>query len=150
MAPLRPEEITLPARFLSLTAHLATVLTVFFDIDNVVSRMLQVDPNTSTNQSQIKEWNNTKKTLQGLIYGSYACFGIEYVTLFLGISMFFPAVMSFNVLLHFTGFILTCLFIDDAWNLDSFIAFFAIFVAFPTVIELLTFVFVTKFSFLKF
>ncbi len=55
-------QITLPARFLSLTAHLATVLTVFFDIDNVVSRMLQVDPNTSTNQSQIKEWNSTKKT----------------------------------------------------------------------------------------
>lgn len=37
------------------------------------------------------------------------CFGIEYITLFLGVSMFFHRIMALNILSHFVGMILVIL-----------------------------------------
>ena len=51
--------------------------------------------------------------LAGICYGAIACFAIEYICLFMGVSIFFPAAMSINVLCHFVGTILTVLLYVD-------------------------------------
>jgi hypothetical protein len=51
--------------------------------------------------------------VQALCYAAFGCFGIEYISLFLGISMFVPSVMGFNVLLHFAGAVLVGLLYTD-------------------------------------
>lgn len=38
----------------------------------------------------------------------------------------------------------------QSWSFDTLVGFFAAFVALPALLELLTFVFVTRFSFLKY
>ncbi|GLC34842.1 hypothetical protein PLESTB_001170100 [Pleodorina starrii] len=142
MAPFRPEEVTLPSRFLCKTAHLVAIVTVLFDVEAVVGN-LQIassDPLFDTRKQQIT----------GLCYAAIGCFAVDYVSLFLGISMFFPAVMSLNILAHFVGTILVVLFYTDNWSFDSFVAFFAVFNVLPMLLEVFTLVFVTRFSFLKY
>lgn len=79
-----------------------------------------------------------------------ACFAVEYSTLFLGVSIFMRGLNCFYVLLHFAGAILTALFYMRAWPLDSIIAFFALFSALPAALELFVFLFVTRFSMMKY
>ena len=152
------------------------------------------------------------RRISGLSYASLACFGIEYITLFLGISMFFHRVMSINILCHFAGLILVILFYNSVscrphaealrrtlqqlgsasmdgnalhagrslgclaaalnwsgapighqlmicfcvawrlqnWSVDSYIAFFVVFSAFPAMLEVVTVIFAMRFSFLKY
>ncbi|KXZ53237.1 hypothetical protein GPECTOR_7g1131 [Gonium pectorale] len=150
MVRFRPEEVTLPARFLCKTAHLVAVLTVLFDVEAVVSQMYQIDPATTTNRADLKLFSDRKRGVQGICYGAIACFGVEYIGLFLGISMFFPTAMALNILAHFAGTVLVALLYSDNWSYEAFAAFFAIFNIAPTVLELLMLVFVTRFSFLKY
>ncbi|PNH12981.1 Transmembrane protein 107 [Tetrabaena socialis] len=150
MAPFRPEEVTLPTRFLCTTAHLIAVLTVFFDVEAFVSQAEQIDPATSTNHADLELFDNRKKQVSGICYAAFACFGIDYIALFLGISMFFPPMMAFNIICHFGGTVLTVLLYTDGWSFASFVAFFIIFNALPAVVELFMLVFVTRFSFFKF
>lgn len=151
MAPLRPEEVTLPARFLCKTAHLVAVLTILFDTGNVAMNMEQIDPKgVDTSRSDLNLYNDRKNQLAGICYGAIACFAIEYICLFMGVSIFFPAAMSINVLCHFVGTILTVLLYVDSWAFEAFVAFFVIFNAVPAILELLTFLFITRFSFLKY
>ncbi|EFJ42494.1 hypothetical protein VOLCADRAFT_97338 [Volvox carteri f. nagariensis] len=95
-------------------------------------------------------FDTRKKQITGLCYAAIGCFAVDYVSLFLGISMFFPVVMGLNILAHFVGTILVVLFYTDNWNYDSFAAFFAIFNVLPMILELFILVFVTRFSFLKY
>ncbi|KAG2486512.1 hypothetical protein HYH03_014814 [Edaphochlamys debaryana] len=149
MAPFRPEEVTLPARFIVMTCHLISVLMVLFDVDYLVSEMLGFNADTGPPSNE-QAFNDKKQVVEGLCYGAIACFGIEYIGLFLGISMFFPQIMSLYVILHFLGAILVGLFRVDNWDVGALAAFFACFNALPTIIEICMLVFVVKFSFLKF
>mmetsp|Transcript_35506 Transcript_35506/g.78776 ORF Transcript_35506/g.78776 Transcript_35506/m.78776 type:complete len:152 (+) Transcript_35506:211-666(+) len=151
MGYIRAEEVTIPLRFLVLTAHFISILTIVFDLDAVVSGMTQVNPfNDKTSQAAKDEFDGVKKTVAGLTYAGLACFGVEYITLFLGVTIFFRPLMVTNIVAHFVGLILTILFYVDNWNLDSYIAFFTVFEACPMVLELLTLFFISKFSFVKY
>jgi hypothetical protein len=51
--------------------------------------------------------------VQGLSYAALACFGIEYITLFMGVSIFLRPLNLLNILAHGVGLILTILLYVD-------------------------------------
>eukprot|EP00877_Chromochloris_zofingiensis_P003029 jgi/Chrzof1/12727/Cz07g05120.t1 len=144
MGYVSAEEVSLPTRFLTTTAHFVAVLTVLFGVDTLTGQVLvanniTADPNTS-------DFAGTRKQLQSLAYAAIACFCIEYVGLFLGVSIFFRGHCCLYIFLHFMGAVLTALFYTGAWSVAAFTAFFVIFNILPAVLELLTFAVVTKAS----
>lgn len=53
------------------------------------------------------------RSFEGLAYTSVACFCIEYITLFMGVSIFLRHITVCNILAHAAGLILTILFYAD-------------------------------------
>lgn len=53
------------------------------------------------------------RRVQGLTYAAFACFGIEYITLFLGVTIFHRLTNLLNILAHGAGLILMILFQVD-------------------------------------
>lgn len=49
----------------------------------------------------------------GFAYAALACFGVEYITLFLGVSLFIRPMMTLNIVAHFVGLILVILLYYD-------------------------------------
>ena len=49
----------------------------------------------------------------GFAYAALACFGVEYITLFLGVSLFIRPMMTLNIVAHFVGLILIILLYVD-------------------------------------
>lgn len=119
------EEVTLPTRFVTKTAHLLAVITIMFDID------LAARNSTSDGTSFTTE----KKMLQGLLWTAIVCFIIEYVGLFLGVSMFAKFLNSSYIMLHFVGTILTTLFYTEGWKVTTFIPMVVFFNCVPGVCE---------------
>eukprot|EP00199_Chlamydomonas_sp_CCMP681_P005073 CAMPEP_0119105690 /NCGR_PEP_ID=MMETSP1180-20130426/3590_1 /TAXON_ID=3052 ORGANISM="Chlamydomonas cf sp, Strain CCMP681" /NCGR_SAMPLE_ID=MMETSP1180 /ASSEMBLY_ACC=CAM_ASM_000741 /LENGTH=111 /DNA_ID=CAMNT_0007090813 /DNA_START=279 /DNA_END=614 /DNA_ORIENTATION=+ len=111
--------------------------------------MTQVDRWTATG-SDLAYFNSTKKTVQGLAYAAMACFGIEYITLFMGVTIFMTSLNGLNIMAHLVGLILIILLQTDNWSLNSFIAFFTVFNAAPAALELIVLFFIRKFSFVKY
>lgn len=54
-------QVTLPLRFICKTIHLVAVLTIVFDVDNVVSNMEMINPDTTTSRSEMKLWDKRKQ-----------------------------------------------------------------------------------------
>ena len=51
--------------------------------------------------------------INGFAYGALTCFGIEFITLFLGVTLFIRPLMTLNISAHVVGFILiVCLYYD--------------------------------------
>ena len=46
----------------------------------------------------------------GITYAAIACFGIEYITLFMGVTCFFRPLQAFNTVMHIAGFVLQVIF----------------------------------------
>ncbi|GBG80946.1 hypothetical protein CBR_g31503 [Chara braunii] len=107
------EEVTIPARFLAAMAHLLTVLTLLFDVENVVKRALDVDHTNS-------QYNKGKTDIVVLSTFSIVCFFVEVITTFSGITLFLHKVNCLNILLHFWGATLTILFLFQKWSLSTF------------------------------
>lgn len=55
----------------------------------------------------------TSCRISGFAYAALACFGIEFTTLFLGVSLFIQPMMTLNIVAHFCGLILVILFYVD-------------------------------------
>jgi hypothetical protein len=83
-------------------------------------------------------------------YGAIACFGIEYITLFLGVSIFINPIQILNILAHFVGLVLVYLFYVDNWTLGAYIAIIVIFNFLPVTIELLVLGFMSRFTYARY
>mmetsp|Transcript_1456 Transcript_1456/g.2102 ORF Transcript_1456/g.2102 Transcript_1456/m.2102 type:complete len:150 (-) Transcript_1456:91-540(-) len=149
MVYIRPSEVTVPLRFICKTVHLIAVLTVLFDLENVIGSMTNILLDTAT-QEQASLFHDKKTTLKGLCWTAIICFIIEYITMLLGLTMYFGSIMLVNITFHFVGAILVILFYTDNWNMESFIAFFVCFNGIPAIIELLAAIFVSKFTYLRY
>lgn len=140
---MAPEDILLPIRFLMLTSQLIVLVAIAFDTDSLISQITDAPVDSNS-------FNSAKTELEGLLYAAIACTGIEYITLFLGVTIFFRFTTLLNIGLHICGVTLDALFYNNAWSLDAFIAFFVCFSAFPMLIELFLWAAVVKFSFMKY
>ncbi|MEW5297599.1 MAG: hypothetical protein WDW38_006774 [Sanguina aurantia] len=143
-------QVTLPLRFATKTMHFIAVLTVVFDFTAITSRITGINPRTDTLPQDLAFFNSHLQTLSAISYAAIACFAVEYVSLFLGVSMFLNHVMALNILAHSAGLILTVLFYINGWTLSSYIAFFVVFNAAPMLLEVFTLFFLSRFSFMKY
>mmetsp|Transcript_23223 Transcript_23223/g.44342 ORF Transcript_23223/g.44342 Transcript_23223/m.44342 type:complete len:133 (-) Transcript_23223:381-779(-) len=116
---LRSEDITVPTRFLMTIAHLVVTLTIIYDIDSVADSA-----------------NGSKTTMEALAGASLACFAVEVVGIFAGVSLFLPTLSAFYVLLHFLGTVLTILFLALRWQAAWFSIQFILFSATPALLEM--------------
>ena len=53
------------------------------------------------------------RRVSGFAYAALACFGVEFITLFLGVSLFIRPLMTLNIVAHFVGLILVILLYFD-------------------------------------
>lgn len=124
---MRAEEITVPARFLTTVAHLIVTLTIVYDLDNVAKYAVE----------DIDDLSSAKEMLGILVYTSLACFGIEVVGIFSGVSLFLPTISSFYVFLHFLGTLMVTLFLCLHWDIAWFTWFFVLFSLLPAFLEMI-------------
>ncbi|KAL6747264.1 transmembrane protein [Haematococcus lacustris] len=111
--------------------------------------MTQTNPRTATGAA-LDHYNKTKQTVSGLTYAALACFGIEYITLFMGVTIFMRSLNLLNIVAHGTGLVLTVLLYVDNWDVSALGALFAVFNVLPTVLELSVLFLASKFAFLKY
>ncbi|WIA33201.1 hypothetical protein OEZ86_006347 [Tetradesmus obliquus] len=90
------------------------------------------------------------KQLSSVAYAAIACFAVEYVGLFLGVSIFMHGHSCLYIVLHFVGAILTGLMYTNAWSAGALIAFVLVFSCIPAALELLTFLFVARVSYFSY
>jgi hypothetical protein len=48
-----------------------------------------------------------------MAYAALGCFGVEYLTMLLGVSIFMRGLQLLNILAHFVGLVLTVMFYID-------------------------------------
>jgi len=133
--------VTLPARFVATTAHLIATLTVFFDADNITKRALKSDQS---------DFSDERDSLLFYVWFSIVCFGIEYIGLFSGVSMFLPTVSVMYIAAHSVGTVLVGLFSTEVWDLDYFSWFFGFFSLIPAATEALMAFLVLKLNILDY
>ncbi|KAG1673462.1 hypothetical protein FOA52_002228 [Chlamydomonas sp. UWO 241] len=151
MGFLRAEEVTLPIRFFCLTLHFIAVLVVVFGLDSIASNLTQVNPNDpGVSKAAVDDFNGTKNIISGFSYGAIACFSIEYITLFLGVTIFMRHACLLNIMLHFFGLLLVVIWVIDIWSEASYIAFITVFSFLPAFGELLVLALMSRFTFAKY
>ncbi|EEH54088.1 uncharacterized protein MICPUCDRAFT_48260 [Micromonas pusilla CCMP1545] len=121
----RVEDITLPTRFILTAAHLIATLTIVYDSDMTVYRAT----GTSTGVS------DDKMQLEALAWTSIACFIVEFLGMFSGVSLFVHSANVTYIFLHFFGTVYVALFCFLHWDLDVFPWLAALFSFLPATIE---------------
>lgn len=136
MGYVSSEEITLPTRFLTLTAHFIAVLTVIIDVDNLAGQAVLVDESDT--------FESAKQKLAAAAWTAIACFAVEYLGLFMGVSIFMHSHSCLYILLHFIGTILVSLLYSQTWTAAALVGFVIAFNVLPAVLEALTLLFVAR------
>lgn len=72
------------------------------------------------------------------LFASIICFTVEFVGLFLGLSIFYPGLNVFYATAHTIGFALTLWFISEGWHYFSLVYLFLLFSLIPASVEGLT------------
>lgn len=129
----------LPLRLVTKVAHLVATLVVLYDLDGLTGAAL--------GKGSGDELRASRRKLESLAWAAVGCFILEFIGLFSGMSMFFPTVNSFNVLLHFVGIVLTALFVtNDSWGVGSYTSIFVFCHALPALLEIAVAFAVLKFK----
>ncbi|KAF8067348.1 hypothetical protein HT031_002396 [Scenedesmus sp. PABB004] len=157
------EEITLPARFLATTAHFVAVLTILFDVRTLASQILLADSTEPTLYSAAaldgltrqyvsarQRRRPRRRRLSSLVYAAIACFAVEYVGLFAGVSLFMRGHCVLYIALHAAGAVVTGLMYTQAWSAGALLGFVLAFNALPAALELLTLLVVARVSFFEY
>jgi len=96
-------------RFLIMTAHFIAVITIMFDLDGLTSKLLLTDGSQADLYTQ-PEFLHTRQRLSSLASASLACFAVEYLGLFTGVSIFMRAHTCIYIVMHFAGTVVTAQF----------------------------------------
>ena len=120
-----------PARFLTIVAHLVIVIVIFWAKDENIKQCL---PSTYT-QSEYDA-----KDLQMIIGLSVALglFGIELIGFIGGISMFLPLQSLLSCAAHASGAVALVYYLFQYWPCDYYWYIFGFCSAFPGFMELMT------------
>mmetsp|Transcript_1543 Transcript_1543/g.3500 ORF Transcript_1543/g.3500 Transcript_1543/m.3500 type:complete len:141 (-) Transcript_1543:554-976(-) len=124
----RVEEVTLPARFMLTAAHLIATLTIVYDVSETTKRAMGHD---------LTGYSSERRTLEALAWTSVACFIVEILGMFSGVSLFMPSANVCYIFCHFFGAIFVTLFCVLEWDLDVFPWLFALFSFVPAIAEML-------------
>ncbi|XP_074654886.1 transmembrane protein 107-like [Tubulanus polymorphus] len=127
-----------PARFLTMTAHMVILIIIFW------SR----DPNVRANFGAYTPEQYTQKDTE-LIIGlsiALALFLVEFGGFFGGVSMFMPTQSLLSIGAHFSASVSLTLFVFEVWPSDQFWLLFGFCNALPAVFELILIIGVLAFK----
>ncbi|KAG1673570.1 hypothetical protein FOA52_003870 [Chlamydomonas sp. UWO 241] len=124
----KSEQATIPLRFVFLTMHFVMALTIWFDRAFLADRLV-------ANQDL---YNGAESLLNYMGIACIACFAIEFVSIFIGGTLFKRGQMLFSIVFHAVGFALAIAFHQGSWNIDSYIAITTICIFFPAAVEVLS------------
>ncbi|XP_054903802.1 transmembrane protein 107-like isoform X2 [Poeciliopsis prolifica] len=122
-----------PARFLTLIAHLVIVITIFWSRENNVKACLPLDFTQEQYDSE------DKKLLVGLGI-TLGLFAIELTGFFSGVSMFNSSQSLLSTGVHASASVALLFFQFEQWNCDIYWWILAICSVVPAFVEILLFV----------
>ncbi|CAI8029682.1 Transmembrane protein 107, partial [Geodia barretti] len=104
-----------PARFLSLTAHLVLTIMLYWSREPHISACTSADADESSSEYK-------RKDLQLLLALSFTllCTAVEFGGFFLGLSMFTSLPSIFSITSHVSACISLALFIVNEWSCDDY------------------------------
>lgn len=73
--------------------------------------------------------------MDAVLYLTVVCFIFEFVSLFMGFSLFMPVLNTTYIFSHFTGGVLLCWFIIDVWHYQTLWVLWIFFSVLPTMLE---------------
>ncbi|XP_030014190.1 transmembrane protein 107 isoform X1 [Sphaeramia orbicularis] len=122
-----------PARFLTIIAHLVIVITIFWSRENNVKACLPLDftPEQYANED--------KKLVVGLAV-TLGLFAIELAGFFSGVSMFNCSQGLLSTGVHASASVALLFFLFEQWDCDIYWWILAICSVLPTFVEIILFI----------
>ncbi|XP_028654094.2 transmembrane protein 107-like isoform X1 [Erpetoichthys calabaricus] len=122
-----------PARFLTLIAHLVIVITIFWSRENNVLACLPL-------QYTQQDYNNKDTELIVALSVTLGMFAIELAGFFSGISMFNNSQSLLSIGAHSSASVALLFFLFEQWNCSIYWWIFAFCSALPALIEIVLFI----------
>lgn len=122
-----------PARFLTIIAHLVIVITIFWSRENNVKACLPLE------YTQEQYDNEDRKLVVGLAV-TLGLFAIELAGFFSGVSMFNCSQGLFSTGAHVSASVALLFFLFEQWDCDIYWWIFAICSLLPAFVEILLFI----------
>uniref|UniRef100_A0A5S6Q9W8 Transmembrane protein 107 n=1 Tax=Trichuris muris TaxID=70415 RepID=A0A5S6Q9W8_TRIMR len=118
----------IPARFLTLTAHLVLTICIFWTKD------------TSVHAGLLSDYSNSEYKMRDVEFTialalTIVCFLLEYMGFLSGVSMFNPAFSLLSTIAHVAGTIMLSIFILKSWSSHLYWYIFGCCSAFPAIVE---------------
>ncbi|XP_044138786.1 transmembrane protein 107 isoform X2 [Bufo gargarizans] len=122
-----------PSRFLTLTAHLAIVITIFWSRENNVLACLPLD----YTPDQFKAADTELIVALSVTLGMFV---IEFAGFFSGVSMFSNAQSLLSLAAHCSASVSLALFVTQKWECTSYWYIFGFCSALPAFTEIIIFI----------
>ncbi|XP_053320513.1 transmembrane protein 107 isoform X2 [Spea bombifrons] len=122
-----------PSRFLTLTAHLVIVITIFWSRENNVLACLPIDYTP-------EEYSSRDTELIVALSVTLGMFAVEFAGFLSGISMFNNSQSLISVALHCAASVSLSLFVSQKWECTSYWYIFGFCSALPALTELFVFI----------
>ncbi|KAG7474189.1 hypothetical protein JOB18_003484 [Solea senegalensis] len=122
-----------PARFLTIIAHLVIVITIFWSRDNNVKACLPLD----FTQEQYDTEDRKLVVALGVTLGLFA---IELAGFFSGVSMFNCSQSLLSIGVHASASVALIFFLFEQWECDIYWWILAICSVLPAFVEILLFI----------
>ncbi|XP_076010868.1 transmembrane protein 107-like isoform X1 [Genypterus blacodes] len=130
---MSPVSSLVPARFLTITAHLVIVITIFWSRENNVKACLPLDFTQ-------EQYNEEDKKLVVALAVTLGLFAIEFAGFFSGASMFNSSQGLLSTGVHACASVALLFFLFEQWQCDIYWWIFALCSVLPTVMEILLFI----------
>ncbi|XP_068179679.1 transmembrane protein 107 like isoform X2 [Antennarius striatus] len=122
-----------PARFLTLIAHLVIVITIFWSRENNVKACLPLDFTQ-------EEYDKEDKKLMVALAVTIGMFAIELAGFFSGVSMFNSSQGLLSLTVHCSASVSLSFFVFERWECWTYWVIFAICSVLPAFVEILLFI----------
>ena len=121
-----------PVRFLCTLAHLICVWLLTYTKDANITSSLSLD---YTQQ----QWNTIDTSINWAAGLHFTCFTIELLGLLTGISLFKPAIHTFDIFAHFCGALILSWTIINSWHYNYIWIVWGFFSLIPALLEIVVF-----------
>ncbi|XP_022065014.1 transmembrane protein 107 like isoform X2 [Acanthochromis polyacanthus] len=122
-----------PARFLTITAHLVIVITIFWSRENNVKACLPLDYTQ-------EQYDNEDKKLVVALAVTLGLFAVELAGFFSGASMFNCSQGLLSTGVHASASVALLFFLFEQWECDIYWWIFALCSVLPAFVEVLLFI----------
>ncbi|XP_026228868.1 transmembrane protein 107 isoform X1 [Anabas testudineus] len=122
-----------PARFLTIIAHLVIVITIFWSRENNVKACLPLDYTQ-------EQYDDTDKKLVVALGVTLGLFAIELAGFFSGVSMFNCSQGLLSLAVHCSASVSLSFFVFEKWECWTYWVIFALCSVLPAFVEIVLFI----------